>query len=76
MDFTTLRTLIPEQFECIVDELLSTKANVDEGFMIKRHSDLNAFIDESIRYCESRVPEACGRTEGAELNRLFKKYIA
>lgn len=56
MDFKSLRMLMPRQFDGVVDELLAIKANVDESFMVERHSDLNAYIDESIRYYEARVP--------------------
>ena len=76
MDFNSLRKLMPRQFDSVVDELLATKANVDESFTIERHSDLNAYIDESIRYCEARVPAASTKGEDAEINKLFKKSIA
>lgn len=76
MDFHSLRKLMPEQFDGIVDELLGIKGNVDESFMIEKHSDLNAFIEESIHYCETRVPLANNNDNNAELNKLFKKSIA
>jgi uncharacterized protein len=75
MDFGSLRKLMPEQFSLETDELLAIKANVDESFMIERHSDLNAYIDESIRYCEARVPTANTDGNDAQLNKLFKKSI-
>jgi uncharacterized protein len=76
MDFGSLRKLMPEQFSCVVDELLAIKTNVDESFMIERHCDINAYIDESIRYCEARVPAASSKGEDVEINKLFKKSIA
>jgi hypothetical protein len=76
MDFNSLRKLMPKRFDGVVDELLAIKANVDESFMIERHSDLNAYIDESIRDCEARVPAVSCKGEDAEINKLFKNSIA
>ena len=75
MDFGSLRKLMPGQFSRVADDLLAMKANVDESFKIGRHSDLNAHIDESIRYCEARVPTANTSGNDAQLNKLFKKSI-
>lgn len=51
------------------------KAKVDEKFLIDKHSELNAFIEESIQYCEEKVPGVTGQDEHAKLNELFRKYI-
>jgi uncharacterized protein len=76
MDFASLRVLMPERINTLVDELLSIKAKVDEGFLIERNSEVNAFIEESIHYCEARVPVANSNGGKAELNELFKRSVA
>jgi predicted nucleotidyltransferase len=76
MDFESLRKLIPVHLNIVVDELLSIKAKVDESFLIERRDELNAFIDECIRYCEARVPVANSNGNDVELSKLFKKSVA
>lgn len=76
MDFKSLSVLMPEQIGPLVDELLLIKAKVDEGFMIEKKPDINAFIGECIRYCEARVPQDRTRDNSVELNKLFKRSIA
>jgi predicted nucleotidyltransferase len=76
MDFENLRQLMPEYFDNVIDELLSIKAKVDESHLIEKHSELNEFIGESIRYCEARVPEANSIDNNVEINKLFKRFIA
>lgn len=75
MEFKNLGVLMPEQISTLVDELLSIKGKVDESFMIARKPEINAFIEESIRYCEARVPVAKNSDNDAALNRLFKRSI-
>lgn len=75
MDFNSLRKLMPGQFEGAVDKLLAIKTKVDESFLIEKQFDLNAFIDESIRYCEAKTPEACAKRDSIDLFELFKKSI-
>lgn len=75
MDFNSLRKLMPEHLNIVIDELLSTKAKVGESFLIKKHWELNAFIEESVRYCEARVPAANTNSNDADLNKLFKNTI-
>jgi predicted nucleotidyltransferase len=76
MDFHSLRNFMPERLNILADELLSIKAKVDESFLIEKHPELNAFIEENVRYCEARVPAANANGNDAELNKLFKKSIA
>jgi predicted nucleotidyltransferase len=76
MDFNSLSVLMPEQISTLVDELLSIKAKVDESFLIERNWEVNTFIDECIRYCETRVPLANNNGDEVELNKLFKRSVA
>jgi hypothetical protein len=66
---------MPERLNAHVDSLLFIKAKVDESFMIESNSVLHAFIEEGIRYCETRVPVANTNDNDVELNKLFKKSI-
>jgi predicted nucleotidyltransferase len=76
MDFKSLSVLMPEQISTLVDELLSIKAKVGESFMIEKKSEINAFIGECMRYCETRVPLAINSVSDVALNKLFKTCIA
>ena len=76
MDFKSLSVLLPEQIRILIDELLSIKVKVDESFMIEKKSEINAFVGESIRYCEGRIPVAKTADNEVELNKLFKRSIA
>lgn len=75
MDFLSLRKLIPHQFNGVVNELLSVKAKVDESFLIEKDRGLNAFIEESIDYCEAAVPAVAAHGDSDKLNKLFREYI-
>jgi len=75
MEFKSLSVLMPDRISALVNELLSIKVKVDESFVIERKSDINAFIEESIRYCEARVPLAKNSDNDVELNKLFIKSI-
>lgn len=75
MDFKSLRVLMSERMNTLVDELLSIKAKVDENFLVERNSQVNAFIEECIRYCEASVPLDKNNGNDAELNKLFKRTI-
>ena len=75
MEFKSLGVLMPDRVRLPVNELLSIKVKVDESFMIARKPEINAFIEESIRYCEARVPVAKNSDNDVELNKLFKKSI-
>lgn len=76
MELVALRVLLPRRIDMLVDELLALKVTVDESFMMERHGELNAFIEECIRYCEARVPLKASGGERSELNGLFKKFIS
>jgi uncharacterized protein len=76
MDFKSLRVLMPERINILVDELLSIKATVDERFLIKKNGEVNAFIEECIHYCETRVPVPNSIGDDVELNKLFKRSVA
>lgn len=76
MDFGSLRKLMPGSLTDLVDDLLSMKSKVDESLLIQKNWELNAFIEESIRYCEARVPAANAKSSDEKLNHLFKKSIA
>jgi len=76
MDFNSLSVLMPEQISTLVDGLLSIKAKVDESFLIERNWEVNTFIGECIRYCETRVPLANNNGDEVELNKLFKRSVA
>jgi len=76
IEFESLRVFMPDRINTLVDELLSIKGKVDENFMIEKKSEINAFIDEGIRYCETRVPLVNSNGDDGDLNKLFKKYIA
>lgn len=75
MDFRSLRKLMPETHSMKLEELLSIKANVNESFLIEKDSTLNTFIEESIYYCESKIPAASTIGCDARLNELFKKSM-
>jgi predicted nucleotidyltransferase len=76
MDLQSLRRIMPEKLNIVVDRLLSIKAQVDEGYTIEKNSQFNTFIEQSIGYCEARVPQATRVDNSSELNKLFKKYIS
>lgn len=76
MDLNSLRVLMPERINMLVGELLAIKVKVDESFLIERNSEINAFIEECICYCEDRVPLAKNSAFDVELNKLFKRSIA
>ncbi len=75
MNFESLRKLLPEYLNSIVDELLTIKAKADESFLIKKNASLNEFIKQRIGYCEANVPLANKVEDDAELNNLFKRFI-
>ena len=75
MDFKSLSVLMPERISTLADELLSIKAKVDESFMIEKKSEVNAFIEECICYCEARVPLAKNSANDVALNNLFQRSI-
>lgn len=75
MDLKSLSALMPERIRVLVNELLLIKVKVDESFMIERKPEINAFIGESILYCENRVPVANSIDNNIELNKLLKKFV-
>ena len=75
MEFKSLSVLMPDRISALVNELISIKLQADESFIIERKSEINAFIEESIRYCEARVPAGKNSDNDVELNKLFKKSI-
>jgi uncharacterized protein len=76
VDFKSLGVLMPGSINILVDELLSIKAKVDERFLIEKNWEVNAFIEECIRYCGARVPLANSNGDEVELNKLFKRSVA
>jgi uncharacterized protein len=76
MEFKSLGVIMPDRIKVLVNELLSIKGKVDESFMMARKPEINAFIEESIRYCEARVPLGQNSANEVELNKLFKRSIA
>jgi uncharacterized protein len=75
MEFKSLSVLMPDRIRALANDLLSIKVKVDESFMIDRKSEINAFIEECISYCEARIPVEENRDHDVELNKLFKKSI-
>lgn len=76
MEFSTLRILMDSSFTSITNELLDTKAQVDERYTIKSIDVLNPFIEDQIRYCEQAVPQRIQPSERADsLNTIFRKFI-
>lgn len=75
MDFPSLRTILPNELNQAVDELLKKKAIVNESFFIERNGTVNSFIGECINYCEQKIPLAKANGETDELNILFRKFI-
>lgn len=75
MDFGSLRVLMPQRINTIVDELLSIKEKVDERFLIGKNPEINGFIEERIRYCEAKVPPPKNSDNDSALNDLFRRSI-
>jgi uncharacterized protein len=75
MDLASLRKLMPQELNSVVNELLIVKAKVDESFLTEKYSVLDAFIADSMRDSEAKVPAAGVQGGNAKLNELFKKYI-
>jgi uncharacterized protein len=76
MEFGKLRTLLTNDLNKTVDELLKQKTVVDEKYLIKPVEKLHTFIKEEIAYCEKAVPALVSSNADSEmLNNLFRKYL-
>lgn len=75
MEFGKLRVLLDPDLHDLVDELLNKKATVDEKFTIKPAMELHRWLDNSIEYCEHRIPDPSASPDSTALNELFRKYI-
>lgn len=76
MEFSKLRILMDSSFTSITNELLNTKAQVDERYTIKSIDALNRFIEDQIRYCEQTVPQRIQSGESSDsLNTIFRKFL-
>lgn len=76
MEFSKLRTLMDDSLTSITDDLLNTKAQVDERYTIKTIEVLNRFIEDQIRYCEQVVPQRVSSNDNSDsLNSIFRKFL-
>lgn len=76
MEFSKLRILMDSSFTSITNELLNTKAQVDERYTIKPIDALNRFIEDQIRYCEHVVPQRIQPGDKSDsLNAIFRKFL-
>ncbi|MFD0999018.1 DNA polymerase beta superfamily protein [Ohtaekwangia kribbensis] len=76
MEFSKLRIFMDSSFTSVTNELLNTKAQVDERYTIKPIDALNRFIADQIRYCEQAVPQRIQTGESSDsLNTIFRKFL-
>lgn len=76
MEFSKLRTLMDNSLTSVIDELLNTKAQVNERYTINPINELNRFIEDQICYCEQVVPQRITSANKPDsLNIIFRKFL-
>lgn len=77
LELPLLLPLIQDQsVKAKVQELLALKAEVNEGYQHPKDAQLDAYLEEMIRYCEAGATSTC-KPEGttASINNFFRETI-